>query len=397
MTKAGGRDVLAGVKVLDFTSFVAGPYCTRLLADLGADVVKLESPEGDGMRGSPPRRNGVSALFTQLNAGKRSIAVDLKQPAGLALALELAAAADVVVENYRPGVMARLGLGYETIRARNPAIVYCSISGYGQKGPDAAKPAYAPIVHAASGLDLVALDYEPRVDTPIRGRIISADTLGGLHAVTAINAALFRRQRTGEPACIDVALQDGIHNLLAYEFQAAQHRDGGRIPVYRGLKARDGFFICSPVTRKNFEGMALAAGRRDWLDDPRFAAAGARLEHWDELMAELEDWSRHLEAEECVRRMEAAGCPAARYRTLDEAMHAEHARVRGSVVEVVDAAGPTLVPNAPFQFADGGSGLKPFVAALGQHNARVLEDWLDAPPGRADRLAAEGVLAAARG
>ncbi|MDT7663610.1 MAG: CoA:oxalate CoA-transferase, partial [Pseudonocardiales bacterium] len=159
------NSVLSGIRVLDFTSVMAGPFCTRLLADLGAEVIKVEPPEGDHIRGRPPLRNSPdgahSSYFGQLNCGKRSIVLDLKKPDGVAAARRLAAVADVMVENFRPGVMARFGLDHDTLAPDNPRLVYCSISGYGQTGPSAELPAYAPVIHAASGYEMAHLAYQP--------------------------------------------------------------------------------------------------------------------------------------------------------------------------------------------------------------------------------------------
>jgi len=192
-----GSDALAGLRVLDFSIMLAGPYCARLFADMGADVVKIEPPEGDDMRLRKPLRDGESAYFGQLNAGKRSLALDLKQPEAIALVQRLAAEADVVIENFRPGVMERLRLGASELRALNPRLVYASISGYGQQGPAAGRAAYAMIVHAASGFDRTLARYAGDRDRPAPGAVFVADLLGGIFAYAAIQTALVQRARTG--------------------------------------------------------------------------------------------------------------------------------------------------------------------------------------------------------
>ncbi|MGE3679106.1 MAG: CaiB/BaiF CoA transferase family protein, partial [Burkholderiales bacterium] len=183
-----------GLKVLDFTAMIAGPHCTRLLADLGADVIKLEPPEGDYMRSRGPLRDGHSTYYGSLNCGKKSLCVDLKKPQARELVLELAAQADVVVENFRPGVMQRLGFGHAALSALNPRLVYCSISGYGQSGSLADRPAYAPIVHAASGFDMAMLHYQDGLSRPLQSGIFIADILSGVNAFGGIGAALYRRE-----------------------------------------------------------------------------------------------------------------------------------------------------------------------------------------------------------
>ncbi|HEY3187105.1 MAG TPA: CoA transferase, partial [Solirubrobacteraceae bacterium] len=182
------REILAGLRVLDLTTTIAGPHCTRLLADLGASVVKIEAPDGDMMRTRPPLRNGASSHFGQLNAGKRSVVLDLKQPAAVEIVTRLVRRADVLVENFRPGVMTRLGLGYASLAAIRPELVYCAISGYGQTGPSADLPAYAPVIHAASGYDVAHMSYQESRTRPDNNGIFIADVLSGTYAFGAILA-----------------------------------------------------------------------------------------------------------------------------------------------------------------------------------------------------------------
>ena len=213
---------LEGVRVLDFSIMLAGPYCARLLADVGAEVIKIEPPEGDEMRLRAPVRDGHSAYFGQLNAGKRSIALDLKSPDAIALVRRMVESTDILVENFRPGVMDRLGLGYEALRKINPRLIYCSISGYGQTGPQAERAAYAMIVHAESGFDRALMRYAGGRDRPAAGAVFVADILGGIFGFSAIQTAMVQRARTGEGQRIDVALMDCMLNLLVYELQEAQ-------------------------------------------------------------------------------------------------------------------------------------------------------------------------------
>ena len=213
------RGVLAGVRVLDFTMFIAGPYCTRLMADLGADVIKVEPPAGDFMRAAPPVRDGRSAQFGHYNCGKKSICIDFKRPQGVELIKRLVTSADALIENFRPGVMARVGLGYEALSAVKADLVYCSVSGYGQSGPRAALPAFAPVIHAASGYDLSTVRFDPGLTHPVANRSTMADVLAAVHAMAAVNAALFDRGRTGRGQHIDVALMDTLHMMLSYDYQ----------------------------------------------------------------------------------------------------------------------------------------------------------------------------------
>ena len=247
--KTALRGPLDGVRVLDLTNMLSGPYCTRLLADLGAEVIKVEPLHGDHNRGRRPVREGHSSFFGQLNCGKKSVVLNLKTGAGIQAALSIARQSDVVVENWRPGVADRLGLGYEALRALRPAIVYCSISGFGQKGPSAKRPAYAPIVHAASGYDLAQLEYQGG-GKPQNTATYTADVFGGMSAFAAIQAALFQRERTGEGQYIDVSLLDGMLNILVAECQEWQAPIPAPSRVYPPLTTRDGFIVIATLARR---------------------------------------------------------------------------------------------------------------------------------------------------
>src|SRR5580704_9882707 len=213
---------LERVRVLDFTTTIAGPHCTRLLADLGAEVIKIEAPEGDMMRTRPPLRDGASTSFGQLNAGKKSLVLDLKSPPAVEAVCRLVKTADVVVENFRPGVMRRFGLEYQTLREHQPELIYCAISGYGQTGPSAALPAYAPVIHAASGYDLAHMAYQGQARRPDYCGIYIADVLTGTYAFGAILAALHQRQATGEGQMIDVSMLESMLTLTLSELQNSQ-------------------------------------------------------------------------------------------------------------------------------------------------------------------------------
>jgi crotonobetainyl-CoA:carnitine CoA-transferase CaiB-like acyl-CoA transferase len=359
---------LAGLRVLDFTSMIAGPYCARLLADCGAEVLKIEEPHGDHMRERPPLRDGHSAYFGHLNAGKKSIVLDLKSDAGRRAAIELAATSDVVLENFRPGVMARLGLDYETLAAAKADLVYCSISGFGQTGPRAQQPAYAPIIHAASGFDHTQFTYQDDQDRPAKTGIFIADVLAAVYAFGAIQTALIGRLRHGHGQYIDVALMDSMLNLLVFECQEAQFPSGVRRPLYAPLRARDGFVIVAPVNQRNFEQLADAVGHGEWKSDPRFATLTARTRHWDAMMAAIEQWTSARGARDCEDLLMTAGVPCSRYLTVAEAMAEPQIVARGAFGVVTDGAGSFLVPNPPFRFADGSVEVGGAVPELGSSN-----------------------------
>lgn len=371
---SGARAPLAGYRVVDFSTMIAGPYCTRLLADCGAEVIKVESRDGDHIRRVAPFSDDVGMYFGQLNCGKKSVVLDLKAPDGLASARKLIAGADIVVENFRPGVMRRLGLSYEDLSARHPELVYCSISGFGQEGPRAQEPAYAPIIHAASGHDLAHLSYQPDAERPDRCGIFTADILAGVHAFGAIQTALLARARFGGGQFIDVALMDCMLNLLVHECQIAQNLQHEPRMLYAPTAASDGFVIITPISQRNFERMAYAMEAEAWIEDPRFRTDADRRRHWPELLAAMEAWTLQRTARECETRMADAGVPCSRYRTIAEAIHDPQSAARGLMAEVKTGTGHFLVPNAPFQFADGSVGVNATVPALGEHNAALLAD-----------------------
>jgi len=384
---------LSGIRVLDFTAFVAGPYCTRLMADLGADVIKVEPPHGDLLRAVSPIHREHSTYFGQLNLGKRSLSIDLKKPNALEVVTHLAAQSDVLVENFRPGVMERFGLGYLSLSEQRPDLVYCSISGYGQTGPAASEPAFAPLIHATSGFDFAMRDYQEGTPPPSSGRPVAADVLGSLHALAAINAALFRRERTGQGERIDIALIECIQSLLPFEFQRAQIDKPGRIvPIYSPIKTQDGYILVMPVTQKNFESLALALDHDEWLTDPRFSDTSERIKNWTTLWAMIEDWARQHNSVECEAALLPSGCPYGRYRTIAEAMGQPQVKARNGIVEVSDAVGNFKVPNTPLRFQRASYGVGTKVPSLGQHNRDTLAEWLDMDDDAIRALEAEGAL-----
>ena len=381
---------LHGIRVLDFSAMVAGPYCARLMADAGAEVIKIEPMEGEFMRDRLPVRNGHSLYFAILNAGKKSICADLKSAQGIAIIKELVAVADVVVENFRPGVMRRLGLGHEVLTAINPNLVYCAISGYGQTGSQSQSPAYAPIVHAASGYDMANLACQNGIDRPLGSGIFVADYLTGVHAFSAINMALLRRARTGEGDVIDCALADAMVGILAYEVAAAQEPVTRPRPIYQPTKAKDGFVILAPISPANFEAMARTAGHEEWMTDPRFADSHVRAGNWNALMAELDLWAADKTVDECVAVMARGGVPCSRYSSVADVMASKFAEERG-LFEVSDGpAGPCRTPNSPYQMRGVKGGAR--VPDTGEHSASVLAQLLNRTPAQIEALFAARVL-----
>jgi crotonobetainyl-CoA:carnitine CoA-transferase CaiB-like acyl-CoA transferase len=367
---------LDGVRVLDFTMFLSGPYGTRLLADMGAEVIKIEPLTGDQLgRARRPLRDGYSTVFGHLNAGKKSMLLDLKSDAGRKAALDLAAVADVIVENWRPGVADKLGVGYEAVSAINPGIVYCSISGFGQEGPWSQRAAYAAIVQASSGFDVAQMAYQ-HAEVPAKTGIFIGDVLGGLSAFAAIQGALYRRARLGKGQYIDVSLLDGMFNVMVHEVQEAQHPLGTHGRLYRPLKTRDAFIVIAPSSPKNFRDMCACVGHPEWVDDERFSGAKALESNWDQLMNLVEDWTGSRTAEECERIFVDAGVPCAPYRSTAEAMRHPHTLARGSFATVEDPAGSYQVPNAPFRMPGLDTSVRKSVPGFGDSTADLLRDLL---------------------
>jgi crotonobetainyl-CoA:carnitine CoA-transferase CaiB-like acyl-CoA transferase len=366
---------LSGLRVLDFTTTIAGPHCTRLLADLGAEVIKIEAPGGDLMRTRLPLRNGASTSFGQLNAGKKSIALDLKSPAAVEAVRRLVATVDVVVENFRPGVMRRFGLDYEALKPIKPDLVYCAISGYGQTGPSAELPAYAPVIHAASGYDLAHMAYQGEARRPDYCGIYIADVLTGTYAFGAILAALHHRQATGEGQMIDVSMLESMLTLTLSEIQAAQFAVAppGR-PIFGPVATKDGYINLSIASERTFQNLAVASGHHRWLTDPRFAEYTNRRANWGELIDELERWSAGLTTAEVQAVFDRGGVPSSPYRTVKEAMADPQITHRRSFAEVHDAGGTFLAINPPFQMTAATAAARPFVAALGEHTEELLAE-----------------------
>jgi CoA:oxalate CoA-transferase len=369
------NSALGRLRVLDFTTTIAGPYCGRLLADLGAEVIKIEAPEGDMMRTRPPLRAGASTSFGQLNAGKKSVVLDLKSPQGVEAARRLVATADVVVENFRPGVMRRFGLDYPALKEVKSDLVYCAISGYGQTGPSAELPAYAPVIHAASGYDLAQIAHQLEDRRPDFCGIFIADVLSGTYAFGAIMTALYQRQLTGEGQMIDVSMLESMLNLTLSEIQAAQFpvAPPGR-PIFGPIATKDGYIMPAIASERTFQNLAIASGHPDWITDPRFAQYTERRKHWGELVDELERWSTTLTTAEVQAVFDRHGVPSSPYRTVKEAMADPQLAHRRAFVEIVDAGGRFLALNPPFRLSVARAAAQPFVAALGEHTKEVLSE-----------------------
>jgi CoA:oxalate CoA-transferase len=387
---------LDGIRVLDFSIMLAGPYCARLLADVGADVIKIEPPEGDDMRLRTPVRDGHSAYFGQLNAGKRSLALDLKSAEAIRLVHRLVAETDILVENFRPGVMDRLGLGYEALREINPRLIYCSISGYGQTGPDSERAAYAMIVHAESGFDRSLMRYAGDRDRPATGAIFVADVLGGIFGYSAIQTALVQRGRTGQGQRIDVALMDCMLNLLVYEMQEAQFPIHASRPTYGPVRTLDGDILIAPVTVRNFAALCEVTGQAELGTDPRFNTVPARGANWTAMMQVIEQWTQRHTVRECMAALEKAGVPCAEYRDPGAALIDPHLLQRGAFATIADKAGEFTGVNAPWKMSGADTAMKREIPGVGAHRDEVLSNTLGMSAEAIIGLAAAGAFGKTR-
>jgi CoA:oxalate CoA-transferase len=393
-----GVGPLHGVRVLDFSMVMSGPHCTRMLVDLGADVVKVEPPDGDLTRFFRPRAGSIALYHAQQNCGKRNLSADLRRPGAVALMLRLIERVDVVVENFRPGVMDQLGLGYAAASTRNPRLVYASITGFGQRGPDAGRRAYADIVHAEMGMTEMLGRGDRPPDTPFN----HADTYTGLECLAGVLAALYQRERTGRGQHVDVAMAE---TCLAINEWASRELAGGAEdpfspaggPATPMLTTADGRRVVvtgNLVTRGVFESWCTVLGRPELGDDPRFATAEARLENRDALLEIIREWAATLDGPATLERaLDPVRLATGVVRTVAEAASGDWARARGAVVEVDDRSGGRLrLPNSPWRFSAAASGVRGVPAWRGEHNREVLGELLGLDPGEVDALEADGVL-----
>jgi crotonobetainyl-CoA:carnitine CoA-transferase CaiB-like acyl-CoA transferase len=365
----------AGLRVLDFSTTIAGPHCARMLADMGAEVIKIESAEGETMRTRPPVRNGCSTPFGQLNVGKKSLVLDLKSREGAEAVRRLVATADILVENFRPGVMRRLKLDYEQLRPLNPKLIYCSISGYGQTGPSAELPAYAPVIHAASGYDMAHLAYQPGRERPDYCGIYHADVFTGTYAFGAIASALYQRSRTQTGQHIDASMLESMLSLTLNEVQLSQFTVPPITrPMFGPIETSDSYVMLAIASEKTFQSLMKVIGRPEWLSDPRFAAYGNRRDNWSELMDGVEAWSRTVTTEQCLAALNKEGVPSSAYRTVAQALADPQIAHRRALADVEDGGGTFRMMNLPFRMSGAKVAAGKRVSTLGEHTRALLQE-----------------------
>ncbi|MFM1838096.1 MAG: hypothetical protein RLZZ327_970 [Actinomycetota bacterium] len=393
---------LEALRVLDFTRVLAGPHAARMLCDLGAEVIKIEPPEGDLTRFGQPRLNSLATYFIQQNVGKSNISLDFTHPRAVDIARRLADISDVVIENFRPGVMERLGLGYDELSARNPRLVYASISGYGATGPWVDRRAYAPVVNAETGLtkhqgDVRDGDY---ANDPFS----HGDVYTGMEAAAGILAALLQRERTGRGQFLDISMAE---TLLYVNEHAHDQLWEGEVPAdwirsfqpadYPVLTTRDGSIVVvsgHPASKTNFGWFCAAMGRSDLEVDPRFVDVASRLRHLDELDEILRAWATTVaNADEIERIFAEHHLATGRLRSVADVANTDWARQRGVIAEVSDRAGGVVrIPQSPWKFSDADVRIRGVPKYRGEDNAEILRRLLNVDDHTIAQLESDGVI-----
>ena len=395
---------LDGLTVLDLTRVLSGPYCTMLLADMGARVIKIERPgTGDDTRAwGPPFVHGESSYFLSINRNKESVALDFKDPRGRAILDRLVARADVLVENFHPGTLDALGLGYTHLAGTHPRLVYCSITGFGATGPLRHRPGYDAVVQAEGGLMSLT---GPGDGDPYRLGVAIADIAAGLFAAQGIALALLVRERTGQGQFVDISMLDSVASLLTY--QAGIYFTTGRTPSRMGnrhpsiapydtVAAEDGTLVLAVGNDAQWRSFCRITGLAPLADDARFATNAARVEHYDELRPRIARAIRTRSRQEWIDRLVPAGVPCAAVRGLDEVLADPQLAAREMIQSVPHpAAGPVKVLGNPIKLSATPGTVDAAPPRLGEHTASVLQHVLGLAPEEIAQLSGDGVIGVA--
>ena len=393
---------LSGIRVVDYSHFLAGPFMSRCLAALGAEVIKVERPTaGDPGRHHPYFKGGQSGYYLQQNMGKEGLCVNLKDPRGLAMLHKLVKEADVFVENYRPGALNKLGLGYEELSRINPRLVYCSVSAYGHTGPDSKRPGFGLIAEARSGA--MAQVGVPGEAPPLL-RIPIADMYTGIHGVAAICAALLGRERTGRGQHIDMALYDCMVSIHDFAVQAYTLSGGTEIPkqtghdlpdstLYGVFPAKDGYLVIAAQVDEAWKRLAQVVGGEPLAADTRFHSPTGRNTHREEILGHVRTWTMaQSSVKSCIATLDAADVPCAPVQTIDEVVADPQVKARGMIVEQDHPVlGRIQLPNLPFRFSESDTSPRSIAPLLGQHN-RAIAKRLGYSAEEIDALIRDGVL-----
>lgn len=394
--------MLAGVKVLDFTQYLAGPTVTRLMAEMGAEIVKIEqAPMGDPSRLLPAIRNGRSAYFVQQNRGKKSLCLDFSKPQSIELLKSIARKADVVVENFGPGVMDKRGLDYDSLRKLNPRLIVASISAFGRSGPLKHRVGYDLIAQAFAGI--IHMTGEPG-RPPVFVGLGIADVTAGVHAFSAIGYALFHRERTGRGQYIDISMVDSLYHMHEVNLQVHSMTGGEWIPERMGshhalvcpcgiFKGPEGYIVVLALQRQ-FAGVAKAMGRPELAADPRFATDADRGRNQKELIGIMESWMASMPSDEAVlAELEKHRVPAAPVMSIVDSLKHPYFKARRMAREVGDPLlGQVTIPGFPLKFSEFPDLAELTAPTLGQHGPEVLREMLAMSDDEIASLRADGVL-----
>jgi CoA:oxalate CoA-transferase len=403
MTTEGLRHVLDGYKVLDFTQVLAGPTVTRLMAEMGAEIIKVElAPNGDFSRGFPYLRDGRSAYYIQQNRGKKSLCLDVKTPEGHAIIERLIPKVDVVVENYAPGVIKRMGFDYPAVRALNERIIMCSVSAFGQTGPLSAEPGYDYIAQAYAAVTHMIGDPAGPPSIPMLGL---GDVSTGAHAMGAIVAALLHRERTGAGQYLDISILDAYFHCQEMNVQIYSASNGATNPRRSGVhhpqicptgvfRSKDGYLIVMAFLDHQWAALCKVMGRPELANDSRFKTNALRLEHRDQVVAVIEQWLAGTQSDAAaMEALHQARIPVAPVLSIDQAVNHPHLRARQTVRRISDPIfGEFDAPGFPLRFSAFPGFLPLEAPVLGQHNREILERYLGYGAGRISELERAGVL-----
>ncbi len=398
--KRAARPPLAGIRVLDLTRVLAGPFCSMSLGDMGAEVIKIEEPgKGDDTRGWPPFAGGEATYFLSVNRNKKSLTLNMKATEGQEILRKLVARSDVMLENFRPGTMERLGFGYDSLRRLNPRLIYCSISGFGESGPEASRPGYDLIVQGESGImDLTGFSDGP----PVKVGNSIADLVAGIAAAQGITLALLARQRSGKGQKVEIGMLDVMASLLTY--QAGLYWNAGGRPARRGnqhpsivpyevFQAKDAYLTLGVANNSLWERCCRAIGRAEMAQDPRFDSEANRVAHRGELIPLLNEVFATRPVDEWLKRLEDAGVPAGRIKSVAEVCESAHLKARGMAVRLSHPkAGGITVMGVPIRLWDTPGAASAPPPLLGQHTDEILTRLLRLPKARVERLRAAGVV-----
>jgi crotonobetainyl-CoA:carnitine CoA-transferase CaiB-like acyl-CoA transferase len=389
---------LSGIRIIDATSMLSGPWATMMLADQGADIIKVEAPgKGDHVRSLGNARAGMSAMFLNINRNKRSLAIDLKKPRGVEAIKDLARGADVFVQNFRPGVVERLGIGEAVLRAINPSLIYVSIAGFGEKGPWSGKPVYDPIIQAVSGLTTVQAGSDE--ERPRLVRTVLPDKVSAIVAAQAISAALFARERSGEGQHVRLSMLDAVlYFLWASDMGAHTYPDtevkSQEAASFIDLiyQTADGYMTVAVMSDREWAGVTRALNRPDWLADPRFATPAARDRHVNERLEMTQAVLRTRTTADLMAVFEANDVPCAPALTRGEVIHHPQVIANEIIVEHAHhAAGMLRQTRAPARFEGTPTEMRRGAPLLGEHSVEILQE-LGWGRGDIDDMIAEKII-----